>query len=151
MAKEYNPEEDVMNTSPKKATKAKKEKAPMVQTAMESQSILTIGVEVPGIAFRWINGDVRNQMQNWRHWSVVERDTELGEKVATTLDGGHSKFGGGNEGNYFSRGSLVLAWAPEEAAQAYRDKMDAKADDRLRQVVTGGTTLRHTYISEPRK
>jgi len=129
----------------------KVDKAPMTQIAMESQSPLDLGFEVKGLSFRWINADVRNQMQSWAHWTVVTRDSELGEKVAQGLQEGHMKFEGGNEGNYFQRGSLVLAWAPEEVVQARRESLNEKADDRLRQVVKGDTTLRQTYISAPRK
>jgi len=129
----------------------KVEKTPMTQIAMETQSPLALGFEIKGFAFRWVNADVRNQLQSWRFWSVVTRDSELGEKVAQGLSEGHAKFEGGNEGNYFRRGQLVLAWADEEVAQAHRDSLNEKADDRLRQVVKGGTTLRQTYISNPRK
>ena len=117
---------------------AKAKKAPMKQTASDSVSILDHDLDVPGIAFRWINGDVRNQMGNWMHWTVVTRDSEIGEKIEGKLDTGHSKFAGGNEdSNYYRRGQLVLAWAPEDVAKAYREQMDEKAEDRLRQVVKG--------------
>ena len=143
---------DDMKSIPQKKATPVKEKAPMVQVAHESGSILELGFEIKGLSFRWINGDVRNQMQSWGFWSAVQRDSELGERIAENLDGGHAKYNGGNaESNYFSRGSLVLAWAPEEDVEARRVKMNEKADDRLRQVVKGGTTLRQTYISTPRK
>lgn len=133
--------------------KAKK-KTPMKQTSEGQQSFLDLGFTIPGIAFRWINGDVRNQMQSWAHWSAVARDSELGQKIAEKLSSGHAKFDGGNEdSNYFRRGQLILAWADEEVALAHRKALDDKADARLRQVVNPkeGVSLRQSYIGVARK
>ena len=126
----------------------KVKKAPIVQTHDGGGTVLAVDFGIPGVSFRWINGDVRNAMQNWDHWKVVERKSELGEKIATQIGAGASRFySGGDDSLYFRKGDLVLAWAEAETVEQYRKGMDSKADDRLRQVVKDKTTLRETYIS----
>lgn len=100
--------------------------------------------QIDGITLRWVNPASRNRsLAGWKCWIPVNRESEIGEQVAEHIKESPFRLGQENQdGAYFWRGDMVLAYAPKEKVVELRKRNVGLADTQLSHVIESHKTVR---------
>ena len=113
---------------------------------VEYNNQLRTKFNIPGLEFRWVDYETR-QKTGWGIWSPVQRNSDIGEKVAKEMGAAADRFSGLNlDSSLFYQGEgTVLAYTTVERANARR-KFQAEKTKKFADMIDAAKIRRNVVI-----